>query len=267
MKTIQGIGLKDVQTVYDGAEGDLWELVMGEQIHIGGFKSSMALADRAEIRAGTSGVDLCCCNGAGMRFLVRFRNVASMHGVDATRTVIERCRARCREKAFEGKITCELGDATDTGLPAASADFAWGEDAWCYVEDKARLIAEAARIVKPGGTIAFTDWVEGPTGLSPQEAERFLRFMKFPNVQDLAGYRALLEGAGCRVRAAEDTGRFAPHVDLYLRMLDMQLTYDALRIIGFDTGRMGALAGEMAFMQELAHAGKVAQGLFVAVKE
>ena len=30
--------------------------------------------------------------------------------------------------------------------------------------DKKRLIAEAARLVKPGGTIAFTDWVEGPAG-------------------------------------------------------------------------------------------------------
>jgi hypothetical protein len=26
------------------------------------------------------GVDLYCCNGAGMRFLVRFREVSRMHG-------------------------------------------------------------------------------------------------------------------------------------------------------------------------------------------
>ena len=63
---------------------------------------------------------------------------------------------------------------------------------------------------------------------------------------------------------AEDTGRFAPYVDLYLQMVDMQLTYDALRIIGFDIEAMGAMAGEFAFMQELAHAGKIAQGRFIA---
>ncbi|MHC4562291.1 MAG: hypothetical protein ACYS8X_05900 [Planctomycetota bacterium] len=50
-------------------------------------------------------------------------------------------------------------------------------------------------------------------------------------------------------------------------MLNMQLTYDALKVIGFDTEMMGGLAGEMAFMQELAHAGKIAQGLFVAKKQ
>jgi hypothetical protein len=68
METLTGISLADVQAVYDGAEGDLWELVMGEQIHIGGFVSSMDLAEQAGIGPGVSGVDLCCWNGAGMRF-------------------------------------------------------------------------------------------------------------------------------------------------------------------------------------------------------
>jgi len=49
-------------------------------------------------------------------------------------------------------------------------------------------------------------------------------------------------------------------------VLNKQLTYDALRIIGFDMELMQTLGGEMQFMQELAHAGKIAQGLFVARK-
>jgi len=58
--------LEHVQAVYSGAEGDLWELIMGQQIHIGGLRSSMDLADRAGIAGGSSGVDLCCCwSGCG----------------------------------------------------------------------------------------------------------------------------------------------------------------------------------------------------------
>ena len=34
--------------------------------------------------------------------------------------------------------------------------------------------------------------------------------MKFPSVQDLDGYAALLRKHGCEVLVAEDTGRFAP---------------------------------------------------------
>jgi SAM-dependent methyltransferase len=266
VKSVAGIGLAEVQGVYSGPEGRLWELIMGEQIHIGGFTSSMDLARQGGIEDGTRGVDLCCCTGAGMRFLVRFRNVAAMHGVDATQTVVEQGRQRCKQAGLADRIQFTLADVCCSGLASGSADFVWGEDAWCYVVDKAKLIAEAARIVKPGGTIAFTDWIESDKGLSPTEAERYLRFMKFPNVQTLGGYCGLLQASDCDVVVAKDTGRFAPYVDLYLNMLGMQLTYDALQIIGFDQSLMTALAGEMAFMQQLAHAGKIAQGLFVARK-
>jgi len=52
MKSIDNIGLSNVQAVYGGPEGELWELIMGEQIHIGGFVSSMDLAEKAGIGAG-----------------------------------------------------------------------------------------------------------------------------------------------------------------------------------------------------------------------
>ncbi len=267
MKSTTGIDLNTVQGVYNGPENDLWELIMGEQIHIGGFASSMALAEKAGIGAGMKGVDLCCCNGGGMRFLLRFRGVDSMQGVDATENVVSRGKARCEAEGVLDKVAFHLKDVQETGLPDGQADFVWGEDAWCYVTDKAKLVNEAARLVKSGGTIAFTDWVEGPAGLSDEEAERYLQFMKFPNVQSIDGYKGLLEAAGCEVVAAEDTGQFAPHVDLYLNMLNMQLTYDALKIIGFDMDMMGAMGGEMANMQTLAHAGKIAQGRFIARKK
>jgi SAM-dependent methyltransferase len=261
---MDNIGLSQVQAVYSGPEGQLWELIMGEQIHIGGFASSMDLAEKANIGSGMKGVDLCCCNGAGMRFLVRFRDVTRMHGVDATETVVEQGRSLCEQEGLSGKIEFTLADVCDSGLEDASADFVWAEDAWCYVVDKQKLIAQAARIVKPSGVIAFTDWIEGTAELSDTEAERFLAFMKFPNLQNLEGYSNLLMANDCEIITAEDTGRFASHVDLYLNMLNMQLTYDALKIIGFNSELMQSMAAEMVFMQELAHAGKIAQGLFVA---
>ncbi|MFB0525235.1 MAG: class I SAM-dependent methyltransferase [Phycisphaerae bacterium] len=267
MKTMDNIGLKEVQAVYSGPEGELWELIMGEQIHIGGFVSSMDLAEKAGIGSGMKGVDLCCCNGAGMRFLVRFRDVDQMQGVDATERVIEQGRHRCEQEGLSDKIKFILADVCDSGLEDESVDFVWGEDAWCYVVNKEKLISEAARIVKPGGVIAFTDWIEGETGLTNTEADRFLTFMKFPNVQDLDGYQELLKENDCEIIATEDTGRFGPYVDLYLNMLNMQLTYDALKIIGFDSELMKSMAAEMTFMQQLAHAGKIAQGLFVARKK
>ena len=265
MKTRADVHLANVQEVYSGPEGDLWELVMGEQIHIGGFTSSLDLAERAGIRAGMRGIDLCCCTGAGMRFLARFRDVAHMTGVDATEKIVRCGWQRVAAEGLSDRIEFALADACDSGLPSGSADFVWGEDAWCYVEDKPRLISEAARLVRPGGTIAFTDWVEG-RGMSDEEGERFLTFMKFPNILTADEYATLLAENGCEVVEATDTGRFPPYVDLYLNMLRMQLSYDALKIIGFDQAMMQAMGGEMVFMQQLAQAGKIAQARIIARK-
>ncbi len=266
MRTRPEIELSHVQQVYGGPEGDLWELVMGHQIHIGGFASSVDLAEKAGIGEGMRGVDLCCCNGAGLRFLIRFRKAAHMTGVDATPAVLERARARCAAEGMADRTTLVEADVCRTGLPGGSMDYAWGEDAWCYVVDKPALIREAARLVKPGGVVAFTDWVEGPGRLDDSEAFRFMRFMKFPTLATAGDYRQLLEAAGLVVGRVEDTGRFAPCLDLYIRMLTEQLASDALRIIGYDMEMMQTLGGEMQFIQGLAHAGKVIQGLFVAKK-
>jgi SAM-dependent methyltransferase len=266
MKTLAGITLSNVQDVYDGPEADLWELVMGEQIHIGGFMSSMELAQRAEIKPGSSGVDLCCCTGAGLRFLVRFCEVGKMIGVDASTKSIERGQQRSADEGLADKTAYVQSDACNTGLPSECADFVWGEDAWCYVVDKRQLVDEAARLVKSGGKIAYTDWVEGPAGLSDEEAARFMTFMKFPSFVTVGEYHQLLTTAGCNVLFAQDTGRFPGAMDLYLNMLGNQLTYDALKIIGFNMEMMGGMKGEMEFMQQLAHDGKIAQGVFVAEK-
>jgi ubiquinone/menaquinone biosynthesis C-methylase UbiE len=255
---------QDVAELYNSARGDLFQLVFGEQIHIGGFDASLALADRAGILPGQRGVDLCCCNGAGMRFLVRFREVAGMTGVDISERVIARGRARCDEEGLSERIRFVHADACASGLDDASADFVWSEDAWVYVPDKPRLIEEAARIVKRDGIIAFTDWVEGPAGLSDAEREPLFAALTFPNLQTIEGYRGLLEKAGCEVTLAEDTGAFARSMDLAAELLETQHKYDALRLVGWNEALGAAVSQGFRGMADLARADKIQQGRFVA---
>ena len=258
------VSSQDVADLYDGAQGDLFQLVFGEQIHIGGFDASTALAECAGIVPGQRGVDLCCCNGAGMRFLVRFCEVASMTGVDISQRVIALGRARCDEEGLSDRIRFVHADACDSGLEDASADFVWSEDAWVYVPDKARLIQEAARIVRSGGVIAFTDWVEGPSGLGDAEAGPLFAALKFPNLETIAGYRALLEKAGCEVALAEDTGAFARQIDLVAELLETQLKYDALRLLDFNESLLAAATQGFRGLADLARADKILQARFVA---
>lgn len=260
------IKLSDVQNVYDGPEGVLWELIMGEQIHVGGFNSSKILADRAGIKTGMLGVDLCSALGAGCRFLVR-NYAVSMCGVDATTTMTIKAIERAAAEGLADKIEFKQADVTEIPYPDERFDFVWGEDAWCYVVDKVKLVREATRIMKPGGTLAFTDWIEGSTGLGVDEAVRINTFMKFPYMENIEGYKKIIADAGLTLVSSEElTDEFADFVQLYLEMLSKQLTFDALKIIGNDLDLFQAMGGEMMFMLECAKAGKMGRGRFIARK-
>jgi SAM-dependent methyltransferase len=260
------ITLKDVNVVYDGPEGVLWELIMGEQIHVGGFKSSMELAKRADLQAGWKGLDLCSALGAGCRFLVKNFGV-TMCGLDGTQTMHDKAMDRAAAEGVADKTEFKLGDVTEIPWPDNTFDFVWGEDAWCYVVDKARLIAEATRVLKPGGILCFTDWIEGPAGLSEDEAQRINTFMKFPYMENQKGYEKLIADNGLTLLESTDlTAEYAGYVDFYIKMLTDQLTYDALKIIGDNLELFQAMGGEMAFMGQKAHEGKMGRGRFIARK-
>jgi ubiquinone/menaquinone biosynthesis C-methylase UbiE len=260
------VTLKDVNIVYDGPEGVLWELVMGEQIHVGGMGSSKALADKAGLKAGMKGLDLCSALGAGCRFLVKYYGV-TMAGLDGTATMHAKAQQRAKAEGLADKIELRLGDVTAIPWPDDTFDFVWGEDAWCYVVDKEKLIQEAARVVKPGGIVAFTDWIEGHAPMTPAESKRVLDFMKFPYMESMDGYRGLLKKAGLKIETDDYLfPEFSKYVDLYLRMLTEQLTSDALKIIGDNMELFQGMGGEMTFMLEMAKAGKMDRCRFIARK-
>jgi len=182
--------------------------------------------------------------------------------------MFEKAKERAVRDGVGGSIEFKLGDATDIPWEDAGFDIVWGEDAWCYVADKDRLISEAARVLRTRGTIAFTDWVEGPAGLSDPDAERIGRFMKFPYMESRKGYEALLKKHGFTVKVSEDlTKDFAEHIDFYIQMLTKQLSFDALRIIGWDMEMFKAMGGEMGFMARKAHEGCFGRARLVGVKQ
>lgn len=261
-----GKTLKDVQEVYSGPEGELWELIMGEQIHVGGFMSSMQLANNAGIKAGMKGIDLCSALGAGCRFLVKNFSV-TMVGQEATPRMLKWAKERAEKEGLADKIEFREGDIQKILAEDQSLDFVWGEDTWCYVEDKSKVIAEAARALKPGGIIAFTDWIEGPAGLSEEEALRINTFMKFPYMESRKGYEKLLKDNGFSIIESTDlTEEFARYCDFYIKMLTEQFTYDALLIIGDNMELFKMLGGEMQFMAEKSHQSKMGRGRFIARK-
>jgi SAM-dependent methyltransferase len=75
-------------------------------------------------------------------------------GVDATPAMLDVAR---REAANLDNVSFVAGDATATGLPAASFDGAIARFAVHHIPVPARLVAELARLVRPGGAVVIAD--------------------------------------------------------------------------------------------------------------
>lgn len=259
-----GVSLADVQTVYAGPGGVLWELLMGEQIHVGGEAETAALAARAGIDAGHHVLDVCCALGGPARSLARSTG-CRVTGVDATARMVEEAVLRTAAAGLGDRVHFRLGDALALPFSPNSFDVVLGQDAWCYVTDKARLVAECARVLRPGGVLAFTDWLEtGP--MTVTEWEALHGFMVFPYMETLEGYAALTHEAGLTVVDAEDlSADFALHLDGYLH--DLQEQHQAPLIADFGPQTVAGVLAGLTLWRDAAAAGKVGRGRLIARKQ
>jgi ubiquinone/menaquinone biosynthesis C-methylase UbiE len=257
------VGIENVNEVYDGPGGILWEMLMGEEIHVGGAQETEILAQKAEIGANTHVLDVCSALGGPARHLIRTYG-CRVTGLDATTHMIAEATRRTAEAGLVDRIAYKLGNALDMPFRADTFDVIWGQDAWCYITDKERLIQECARVVKPGGIVAFTDWLEtGP--MNDEEWEALHTFMVFPYMETLDGYAALSEAAGLTVLEREDlSADFAAHVPLYLDMVVTQFKQAILDNYGQEMYH-GVVEG-LTLWRDAATAGKVGRGRIIAQK-
>lgn len=257
------VTIGSVNEVYDGAGGILWEMLMGDQIHVGAEAETDVLARKAGIGAESHVLDVCSALGGPARYLARNYD-CRVTGLDATRRMDEEANRRTKEAGLSGKIDYVLGNALDMPFPVSTFDVVWGQDAWCYITDKQRLIEECARVLKSGGVLAFTDWLEaGP--MTDDEWTALNNFMVFPYMETLDGYAMLAEQAGLTVAEKEDlTPDFAAHVQSYLDMVQNQ--YRQAIIDNYGKEMYDAVEAGITLWRDASAAGKVGRGRLVARK-
>lgn len=263
MKNHIDISIAEVSEAYSGSVGALWEMVMGEEIHIGGSVATRELAALAVIQKGCRVLDICSALGGPARHLAAEFGCRVI-GVDATPAMVEEATRRTAAASFNGRVTFRQGNALDLPFRGSSFDTVWGQDAWCYVTDKARLVREAARVTKPRGTLAFTDWIQ-LRDVPDREIDPLLGFMLFPYLETMEGYRELLRENGWKVSAAEDLSRdFAGQFTMYLEKIRGELRPEIIRRFG-TSFYSGAEAG-IALWEQAAREGIVGRGRWIAEK-
>ncbi|MHA2054610.1 MAG: class I SAM-dependent methyltransferase [Candidatus Hodarchaeales archaeon] len=211
--------VKDVSDAYNGEVGILWEVLMGEHIHVGGEKETRRLAIKLGIQKGNYVLDVCSALGGPARYIAS-QFEANVIGVDITETMIKKAIERTKEAELQDQVEFRRGNVLDLPIKRDSMDFVWGQDAWCYVTSKKRLIEEVVRVCKPGGKIGFTDWILGNARLPTDFANKLFAFMIFPNMETLEGYKSLLKTNQCKIIEVENLQEdFAYNMNFYLKKL------------------------------------------------
>jgi ubiquinone/menaquinone biosynthesis C-methylase UbiE len=257
------VNIENVNEVYDGPGGILWEMLMGEQIHVGGEKETDILAQKAGISVDSHILDVCSALGGPARQLAQTYG-CRVTGLDATRRMHEEAIRRTEQAGLNDKIEFKMGNALDMPFQANTFDVVWGQDAWCYITDKKRLIEECARVLKPGGVIAVTDWLE--TGsMTKDEWQALLTFMVFPYMETLEGYATLVETAGLTVIEKEDlTPDFARHIQIYLSKV--QNEFRQVIVDSYGQEMYDEVEGGITLWRDASAAGKVGRGRLIVRK-
>lgn len=133
-------------------EGATWPEGLGEERY---SKQLYLALTRAVPLEGRALVELSCGRGGGLATVHEHGRPASSRGVDLTPGNIALCRARFG--AVPG-LSFEVGDAMALPLADASVDALMTVEASHCYPDERQFIREAARVVRPGGWLLWTDF-------------------------------------------------------------------------------------------------------------
>ena len=231
-----------------------------DQDHFGGVEANDILAAKAGIAKQHRVLDVCSGMGGPARYLAD-RFGCEVVGLDYTRTRYLAAQRLTAMVHLEHLVSFEYGNALDMPFDARTFDVVIGQEAWCHVPVKPRLISESARVVKRGGAIAFTDILRHAT-LTDAEMERLRREMTFPSLETLDGYASLLKGQSCQMIARDDLSE--QWAQILVKRLAMYRSLEDETVRKFGAEHFRKWDDTYAFFVELFGAGKLGGGRFVA---
>jgi predicted TPR repeat methyltransferase len=191
---LSGMSLAYVQTLFDQYAPRFESSLVGDLGYRGPellFRAVLSVRSAARKPAFFKrAIDLGC--GTGLAATAFANEVDHFSGVDLSPRMIERARA----SGLYAEL--EVADMLQglRGRPDASADLILAADAMVYVADLGPVLAEAARVLAPGGLLAFTAETHGGESVVLGQGLRY--------AHSTAYVRASVEASGLKLSLLED---------------------------------------------------------------
>jgi len=146
-----------------------WGLLLGHELHYGYFERgdeelptataalTTRMIDNARFEPGQRVLDVGCGTGAPACRLAAERDVEVL-GITTSEVGVAAATERARQAGLPG-ARFEVRDGTDNRLPEASFDRVWVMESSHLMPERERLLAECARVLRPGGRLVLCDLV------------------------------------------------------------------------------------------------------------
>ncbi|WP_199443683.1 methyltransferase domain-containing protein [Umezawaea beigongshangensis] len=174
MATEQASGTNDVAGFYEGL-GQVLNKAWGENLHYGYWEDD---ADDSTVETATARLtdllitaldpapgaevlDIGCGVGKPALQLVATRSVR-VTGIAISEVEVEQAAQRAAEAGRADVAVFQYADAMAMPFADDSFDAAYAIESMLHMPDRGKAIAEAARVLRPGGRLAIADTVEIP---------------------------------------------------------------------------------------------------------
>lgn len=162
------------------------------------WQNAEAILAGIGLKPGATFVDVGCGEGFFALPAARLVGVRGrIYGLDISPETIERLRERASREGITN-LRLKVGRAEDTVLCEACADFVFFGIVLHDFDKPARVLTNAARMLKPQGRLVNLDWKKEPTELGPPLPIRFS--------QEKATH--LIEAGGFKVQTATEAGPY-----------------------------------------------------------
>jgi SAM-dependent methyltransferase len=140
----------------ESSRHDAWQAGDSYDLYMGRWSRRIAplFLDFLQVPAGLDWLDVGCGTGALSETILARAGPRDLVGVDPSEGFI----AAARTAVVDERAAFRVGDAQALPLDAASRDLVVSGLVLNFVPERARALAEMARVARPGGTVSFYVW-------------------------------------------------------------------------------------------------------------